>query len=371
MLGVVRRHNMLGRLLALSTKQATVAKFDAVTERLTAIMPLGRGPSFSSIPGCFVPPGGRHAASAAAAAATAHAGSKATVQPPQRQATTEGPLPPAPAAPTMATGSSSSLGAVTDAASGAAGDSRDWQCPQHPQDGSSAGGGTSRQLAASGSSSNLAAAGMGALAAILKIGGGSRSSSIDVSPFSVYHAPDSPTAAAAAALAAQPGALAVQLRGSDCARITCISCVLQGRRATQLPASSGASPAARQCVWWAVGERLEFYSEVTQSTTTFAPRGGGGGGGGAPITALAVDLVGNVWVGTAKGAIVMRRQRNWDQVFVQHAFASSVRCLAADADSDVVWAGDEAGRLAVFRCARGGSSCARTGLACGLRWHLP
>lgn len=39
------------------------------------------------------------------------------------------------------------------------------------------------------------------------------------------------------------------------------------------------------------------------------------------------------------------------QVFVEHAFSSCVRCLATDADSDVVWAGDEAGRLAVFRWA--------------------
>jgi hypothetical protein len=39
------------------------------------------------------------------------------------------------------------------------------------------------------------------------------------------------------------------------------------------------------------------------------------------------------------------------QVFVEHAFSSCVRCLATDADSDVVWAGDESGRLAVFRWA--------------------
>lgn len=35
---------------------------------------------------------------------------------------------------------------------------------------------------------------------------------------------------------------------------------------------------------------------------------------------------------------------------MERAFSSGVRCLATDADSDVVWAGDEAGRLAVFRC---------------------
>jgi hypothetical protein len=37
------------------------------------------------------------------------------------------------------------------------------------------------------------------------------------------------------------------------------------------------------------------------------------------------------------------------QVFVERAFTSCVRVLAADADSDVVWGGDDAGRLAVFR----------------------
>lgn len=41
------------------------------------------------------------------------------------------------------------------------------------------------------------------------------------------------------------------------------------------------------------------------------------------------------------------------QVFVDRAFSSCVRCLATDADSDVVWAGDEAGRLAVLRWAAG------------------
>lgn len=37
------------------------------------------------------------------------------------------------------------------------------------------------------------------------------------------------------------------------------------------------------------------------------------------------------------------------QLFFERAFSSCVRCLAADADSDVVWGGDEAGRLAVLR----------------------
>lgn len=37
------------------------------------------------------------------------------------------------------------------------------------------------------------------------------------------------------------------------------------------------------------------------------------------------------------------------QMLVERSFSSCVRCLAADADSDVVWGGDETGRLAVLR----------------------
>lgn len=61
------------------------------------------------------------------------------------------------------------------------------------------------------------------------------------------------------------------------------------------------------------------------------------------------------------------------QVFVEHAFSSCVRCLATDADSDVMWAGDEAGRLAVFRCVGWLQLCVQQGhchslqqLSCGI-----
>jgi len=37
------------------------------------------------------------------------------------------------------------------------------------------------------------------------------------------------------------------------------------------------------------------------------------------------------------------------KVYEERAFSSTVRCLAADADSDVVWAGDDSGCLAVLR----------------------
>ncbi|KAF6253127.1 hypothetical protein COO60DRAFT_1463350 [Scenedesmus sp. NREL 46B-D3] len=112
---------------------------------------------------------------------------------------------------------------------------------------------------------------------------------------------------------------------------------------------SADSLSAAACVWWAVGDRLEFYSDATQSTTSFAAVAVER----AAITALTLDSTGNVWGGTAQGTVFMRRRTNWQQVFVERAFSSCVRVLAADADSDVVWGGDDAGRLAVFRCRQG------------------
>jgi hypothetical protein len=75
-----------------------------------------------------------------------------------------------------------------------------------------------------------------------------------------------------------------------------------------LPPPDSLSAAA--CVWWAINDRLEFYSGATQSTTSFA----------APaversaITALTLDSAGNVWGGTAKGTVFMRQRTNWQQV---------------------------------------------------------
>eukprot|EP00882_Tetradesmus_deserticola_P011737 GHRQ01012417.1.p1 GENE.GHRQ01012417.1~~GHRQ01012417.1.p1 ORF type:complete len:613 (+),score=232.73 GHRQ01012417.1:203-1840(+) len=109
------------------------------------------------------------------------------------------------------------------------------------------------------------------------------------------------------------------------------------------------SLSAAACVWWAVGDRLEFYSDATQSTTSFAAAASEH----AAITVLTLDSAGNVWGGTAKGTVFMRRRTNWQQVFVERAFNSCVRTLSADADSGVVWGGDDAGRLAVFRWRQG------------------
>eukprot|EP00879_Flechtneria_rotunda_P024247 GHRR01025695.1.p1 GENE.GHRR01025695.1~~GHRR01025695.1.p1 ORF type:complete len:435 (+),score=161.29 GHRR01025695.1:1143-2447(+) len=109
---------------------------------------------------------------------------------------------------------------------------------------------------------------------------------------------------------------------------------------------------AAAAVWWAVGDHLEFYSEATQSTTSFAASAAVQAEKAA-IMAITLDSAGNVWAGTAKGSVLTWRRRNWEHVFVERAFTSCVRCLAADADSDVVWAGDETGRLGVFRCVDG------------------
>jgi hypothetical protein len=75
-----------------------------------------------------------------------------------------------------------------------------------------------------------------------------------------------------------------------------------------LPPPDSLSAAA--CVWWAVNDRLEFYSGATQSTTSFAAAAVER----AAITALTLDSAGNVWGGTAKGTVFMRQRTNWQQV---------------------------------------------------------
>jgi hypothetical protein len=72
--------------------------------------------------------------------------------------------------------------------------------------------------------------------------------------------------------------------------------------------AAGAATAA--CVWWAVGGKLEFFSGATQSTTSFA----GTQSVKAALTAVVVDNMGNLWAGTARGSVMMRRRHNWQQV---------------------------------------------------------
>jgi ligand-binding sensor domain-containing protein len=100
--------------------------------------------------------------------------------------------------------------------------------------------------------------------------------------------------------------LSIVLRSSEAAKVTCISFV-------DLPGAS-------TCVWWAAGDTLEFYSTSTQSTTSFAPYTER-----AAITAVAVDSMGNVWCANSRGAVMMRQQRNWEQVMHVAAARISLR----------------------------------------------
>lgn len=100
--------------------------------------------------------------------------------------------------------------------------------------------------------------------------------------------------------------LSVVLRSSEAAKVTCIS--------------YGDSPGTSNCIWWATGDQLEFYSTSTQTTTSFAPHVER-----AAVTAVAVDSVGNIWCATSKGAILMRQQRNWEQVGVLVRAAKTMR----------------------------------------------
>jgi hypothetical protein len=91
-----------------------------------------------------------------------------------------------------------------------------------------------------------------------------------------------------------------------------------------LPPPDSLSAAA--CVWWAVNDRLEFYSGATQSTTSFAAAAVER----AAITALTLDSAGNVWGGTAKGTVFMRQRTNWQQVGGANA------CVGAAVAEEVV-----------------------------------
>jgi hypothetical protein len=267
------RYRYLGKVIALATHSSTTAKFDAVIARLTAIMPLGRGPSFSSIPGHLTGhlPGGYKGGSDSATPAV-----------PEEQPGAES--------------AAAATGRVS--ADGGQGSQR-----ASTRSLGSTGGGGSDSVSGLGQAHS---AGFGAIAAMLKGGGSSTRSSGDGPAFqlgdSYVHG-----AEAAAAAAAGPGALAVQVRaGEQQEKVTCISY-------TQQPLAA-AGGALAPCVWWAVGERLEFYSEATQSTTSFAPRGEG-----VPITAVSLDAGGNVWAATSRGCVMVRRQRNWEQVSSRRA----------------------------------------------------
>lgn len=229
------RYRYLGKVIALATRSSITAKFDAVIGRLTAIMPLDRTPSFTSIR-------------------------------------------PAPVGPRLA--------AEADAGSGRAGNTVPHCSTRNSMEEPSAAEGSQQQALGHGSG-NLAAA-AGALAAKLK--GGSGRGSGDAAAGAVLHHISSDAGAGAV--------LSIVLRSCESAKVTCMSFV-------DGPHTSSAST----CLWWAAGDCLEFFSTSTQSTTSFAPHTER-----AAITAVVVDSAGNIWCANTKGAVMMRQQRNWEQV---------------------------------------------------------
>lgn len=64
-------------------------------------------------------------------------------------------------------------------------------------------------------------------------------------------------------------------------------------------------------VWWATSDKLETYSNVTQSITSFAapPLQAAGS-----INVITLDKAGNVWLGTTKGSVTVRQRTTWEQV---------------------------------------------------------
>lgn len=273
------RYRYLGKIVALATHSSTTAKFDAVIERLTGIMPLGRAPSFTCRPAQLSQQQNQHAQMVPALSVQRESGASAAGGSSARTSSTAMP---------------DSGGSVRGSGAGSG------PAPVVP----------AAAAAASSCDSPIAAAGTsaGALVGLLK---GSRSSGEGAS---LQHGdpPAGPVSvsAAAAALPADKGVLAVQLRSNEAEKVSCICYGLPPSELLSLSSSSGGhSPLAAPCVWWSVGERLEFYSECTQSTTSFAPRGEH-----AAITCVALDHAGNVWAGNTRGSVMMRRQRNWDQV---------------------------------------------------------
>ncbi|GLI61954.1 hypothetical protein VaNZ11_004517 [Volvox africanus] len=93
------------------------------------------------------------------------------------------------------------------------------------------------------------------------------------------------------------------------------------------------------CIWWSVGQRMEFYSEATQSTTVFQEA--------SNVTALGIDEAGSVWTGHAKGQVRVRYKQQWERTMEDKVFTTAVRAIAFD-DLGRAWAGDESGRIKVM-----------------------
>lgn len=149
-----------------------------------------------------------------------------------------------------------------------------------------------RAATTSNSAAQTVAAAAGVLANLM------RSSSNNPSAQNSSNGSNSAQATAMSAAAATAAAVLVRPGTHD--KVTAMSLV-----------QPFASLSAAACVWWAVGDKLEFYSSVTQSTTSFAASQMHAVG---CITAITLDSAGNVWAGTSKGSVIMRQRRNWEQV---------------------------------------------------------
>jgi hypothetical protein len=247
----------LGKLIALATRSSITAKFNGVIGRLTAIMPLGRTPSFTSIkpagrapqPAIEAPSSFQRAGSGAQRSARNSLEEASQLHQQQAQ---QPPPPPQQ-------------------------QHQQSQQQQQPQ-----------QLASS-------ASGGFAAAAAVRLKRGSTDSAVGTTTHchGAVESGDGPV-------------LSVVLRSSEAGKVTCIS--------------YGDSPGTSNCIWWATGDQLEFYSTSTQTTTSFAPHVER-----SAVTAVAVDSVGNIWCATSKGAILMRQQRNWEQVGVPVRAAKTMR----------------------------------------------
>lgn len=268
------RYRYLGKVIALATRSSITAKFDAVVRRLTAIMPLDRTPSFTSI---------KQPQPAAAAAAAG-----ALLQPSVEAAGGGG-------VQQQHLGSSAQRNS-RDSFDDAASDANQLQ----------------QQLGA-GSSGGFAAAAAARLKGSSSSGGGRGSADVPVGSITQcgHGAADRGDAGASSVLS-------VVLRSSEAARVTCISFV--------------DTPGPSNCIWWAAGERLEFYSTATQSTTSFAPTAER-----AAVTAVAVDSLGNIWCANSKGTITMRQQRNWEQVRGGRMCVPCCRAVLGDAAGHALW----------------------------------
>jgi hypothetical protein len=63
------------------------------------------------------------------------------------------------------------------------------------------------------------------------------------------------------------------------------------------------------CIWWSVGQQLEFYSDLTQSTTAFKMDKAS-----LYVTSIGIDERGYLWTGHMKGMVRVRKKQSWEQV---------------------------------------------------------